>query len=85
MGPGAPVRTPSPPPRLLPGAPSPHNSFFLSPCRSTRRKDVSLAKCLHPTATAQQATADLVQWKREEGSLPLTPAIEHSDKRTATA
>ena len=28
---------------------------------------------------------DLVQWRREEGSLPLAPAIEHSDKRTPKA
>ena len=28
---------------------------------------------------AWQATADLVQWSREEGSLPLTPAIELSE------
>ena len=37
------------------------------------------------TATAQPATAALVQWRREEGSLPLTPAIEHLDERTPKA
>ena len=29
---------------------------------------------------ARQATADLVQWSREEGSLSLTPAIEPSER-----
>ena len=41
---------------------------------------MSLAECLH--SHRQKATADLVEWRREEGSLPLTPGMEHSGKRT---
>ena len=46
--------------------------FFLCPLLGPPPRNVC-------TPTARQATADLVQWIREEGTLALTPVIEHSD------
>ena len=42
-------------------------------------RGVGATRSVPPSPPARQATADLVKWRREEGTLTLTPAIEHSE------